>query len=117
MNENKFTSHAEWPPSELFISGNISVDLHPSREAAEAVCKMLQNNGLGGDRKIFPLRTWVEPIQRSYDILNNGRPISIIWAVSPEHALTIFRAAHKTTANLHHAATKLGHLTAVPRLQ
>lgn len=37
-------------------------DKHSTKEAAEAVCRALRREGLGGGREIFPLRTGVEPI-------------------------------------------------------
>lgn len=90
MNENKYTSNAEWPVS-AGVTGNRSVDSHISREAAEGVCDLLRSEGLGGDRKIFPLRVWVEPPERAYDILNDGRPISIVWADSSEQAIATYK--------------------------
>jgi len=110
MNE-KYTSNVEWP------DGQKTSDQHGTREQAEAVCSFIWEKGFGGDRKIFPQRVWVEPVDRAHDILSDGRPVSIIWADSPEHAIEIFRSAHKTTAKVHHVASKLGLLTAVPRVQ
>lgn len=110
MNE-KFTSNAEWP------DGTKTNDAHDTREQAAAVCDLLRTHGFGGFGKIFPLQSWVEPREHPYDILSDGRPVSIIWADSPEQAITIFRQAHKTTAKVHHAVVKLGLLTAAPRLQ
>jgi hypothetical protein len=57
----EFSSHATWPP-DAEVSGNESTDFHPTREAAQGVCTLLERNGLGGDRQIFPTKTWVEPI-------------------------------------------------------
>ena len=52
-----FTSHAEWP-------GDIpdSHDDHYGPGAlgeAAHVCRMLELRGMGGDREVFPVRTWV----------------------------------------------------------
>ncbi len=41
---------------------NESMDTHWSREAAEAVCRGIERNGLGGNRQIFPISTRVERI-------------------------------------------------------
>jgi hypothetical protein len=41
---------------------NESVDTHPSKGAAEAVCAKLRKEGFGGDKKVFPLSTRVEPV-------------------------------------------------------
>jgi len=57
-------SFAEWPPEakvyEPGLPPNTSSDNHPSQGAALAVCHGLMANGFGGDRKIFPIRTWVK---------------------------------------------------------
>lgn len=57
----KYKSIAEWPPG-LSIENNTSTDVHGSRAAAEAVCRMLREKGLGGDGRVFPIHTRVEPI-------------------------------------------------------
>lgn len=54
----KYTSNAEWP-KECGVSS--SSDTHDTREAAEAVCRLLENNGFGGGGIYFPTRTWVQP--------------------------------------------------------
>ena len=53
-------SNAEWDKS-LGFENNVTTDTHHTRGAAEAVCNMLERDGLGGDRKHFPIKTWVEP--------------------------------------------------------
>lgn len=56
-------SIAWWPDTvSLMTEENTSEDKHHSEEAADAVCRFLRREGLGGERKIFPLRTKVEPI-------------------------------------------------------
>ena len=56
-------SIAWWPETVSLMSvENTSKDTHHSEEAARAVCGMLRRNGLGGDGKIFPLKTDVKPI-------------------------------------------------------
>jgi hypothetical protein len=42
---------------------NESSDDHDSPEAAYAVCRMLERDGFGGDGKVFPVSTRVEPIE------------------------------------------------------
>lgn len=57
-------SIAVWPDTINVAScKNESVDLHDSKEAAEAVCHLLQKHGFGGDGKVFPLSTRVEPAE------------------------------------------------------
>jgi hypothetical protein len=53
-----------WWPETVYLGSveNTSEDTHHSEEAAAAVCSMLRRNGLGGDRKIFPLKTDVQPV-------------------------------------------------------
>jgi hypothetical protein len=58
-------SVAVWP--ETIRVGNAegrneSSDDHDSPEAAYAVCRMLERDGFGGEGKVFPLSTRVEPI-------------------------------------------------------
>lgn len=58
----EFKSVAIWDGENLPAS---TVDGHDTREAAEAVCKMLQNDGYGGEGKHFPVATVVLPIQEN----------------------------------------------------
>lgn len=53
----KYRSVAEWPHC------GKTTDSHYSEESAEAVCRLLQREGYGGDRKIFPIKTYTEPIK------------------------------------------------------
>lgn len=55
----KYQSNAEWP-DETGIG--ITTDTHYSYEAASGVCDILEEEGLGGDGEVFPLRTWVSNI-------------------------------------------------------
>ena len=60
---SKYTSNAEWPDTvRLGCTPNVSTDTHDSKEFAEAVCRRLEREGFGGERKIFPIRVWVEEI-------------------------------------------------------
>jgi len=56
-----YVSHAKWPkgPVNLGNTENESTDTHGSRAQAETVCRMLEENGFGGDHQIYPIRTWV----------------------------------------------------------
>jgi hypothetical protein len=59
----KFKSIVLWP--DTVSTGKIpneSEDTHNSFKAAEAVCKMIKRKGLGGEGKIFPISTRIEPI-------------------------------------------------------
>lgn len=44
------------------VGKNESDDTHSSREQAEAVCGLLRKHGFGGDGKVFPVSTRVEPV-------------------------------------------------------
>jgi len=56
----KYLSCAKWPPGHTYYRNDTTTDLHDTREQAEAVCKKLEKEGLGGERIHFPLKTWVE---------------------------------------------------------
>lgn len=61
----KFKSKAQWPAIVAVCHGaSISEDTHDTYEQARAVCDMLERDGLGGDGDIFPVSTWVEPIDQ-----------------------------------------------------
>lgn len=49
-------SAALWPEPSIVRS---SEDTHPTKEHAEAICKILHREGMGGERKIFPTQTFV----------------------------------------------------------
>ena len=59
-----WTSNAQWPEGSVcqVRANNTSTDSHLTKAAAQAVCRMLERDGLGGEGKVFPLRTWVEDI-------------------------------------------------------
>lgn len=54
-------SNAQWPLDVYRgpYGDGISTDTHRSQEEAEAVCRLLKRDGFGGERKHFPIRTWV----------------------------------------------------------
>ena len=47
------------------VGKNESDDTHDSKEQAEAVCKLLEKEGFGGDGNVFPISTRVEPVFES----------------------------------------------------
>ncbi len=56
---------AKWP--EEVSTGNsdgLSKDKHVTEEQALAVCEALEREGLGGERQIFPLVTYVREIKK-----------------------------------------------------
>ncbi len=53
-------SFAQWPVGTLSINDDISNDTHATRAQAEGVTRMLRQEGLGGEGRIFPVRVWVE---------------------------------------------------------
>ena len=58
-------SIAVWPDTIRvghIVGKNESDDTHSSREQAEAVCALLRKHGFGGDGKVFPVSTRVEPV-------------------------------------------------------
>lgn len=57
----KYKSIILWPDTvSTGQEPNESVDYHDSLEQARAVCRMIMRDGLGGERKIFPLSVRVE---------------------------------------------------------
>jgi len=57
----KWKSNAEWYNNDK-TGTYITTDSHYTRAGAENVCLMLIHDGFGGERKEFPLKTWVEEI-------------------------------------------------------
>lgn len=57
----QFQSNALWPAGVCSskYGDNISTDLHATQAQAEGVCEGLERDGFGGERKHFPIRTWV----------------------------------------------------------
>lgn len=51
-----------YPAVMLYDKENMSDDKHHDEESARAVCRRLEREGFGGEKKIFPLNTAVEPI-------------------------------------------------------
>ena len=60
----KWTSNAEWPDTAPIFNGTrVTTDIHADEQVALGVCRLLNKEGWGGERKIFPKRTWVEPVK------------------------------------------------------
>lgn len=57
----RFVSHAKWPIGLHSQPGMVSIttDNHETRKEAEAVCRLLERKGYGGNETWFPERTWV----------------------------------------------------------
>ncbi len=69
----KYKSIAVWPASVNVDDPNgknETDDTHATRLSAECVCKALQRDGLGGERKVFPISTRVE------EVTNNHFPLA-----------------------------------------
>lgn len=62
----KWTSNAEWPLDVYrgTHGDGVTTDTHNSFDAAEAVCHALRHEGFGGQRKAFPLRTWIDEVTK-----------------------------------------------------
>ena len=59
----RFKSIALWPESvNTGKTPNESEDFHESEETAQAVCRLLERDGFGGEGGIFPISTRVQPI-------------------------------------------------------
>ena len=63
----RFKSIAVWPVGTMKnkYGEPESSDKHYSKSGAEAVCRMLHNNGFGGMGKVFPVSTRVEEIKQN----------------------------------------------------
>lgn len=59
-------SNALWPPGTCSSQwgDDISTDTHPTLEMAAAVCRGLREQGMGGERKVFPLFVWSSEVQQ-----------------------------------------------------
>lgn len=75
-----FQSIAVWP--DTIKVGNVegkneSVDTHDTQDQAEGVCRLMKKEGFGGDRKVFPLSTRVEPVPRV--VITYGTDVRECW--------------------------------------
>lgn len=56
----QYKSHAQWPEGTLCgYNNDVSNDSHYSYREAYNVCAMLEEQGFGGEGKVFPVDTWV----------------------------------------------------------
>ncbi len=61
--DKKYKSFAQWPAGTLGgYDNDVSSDEHYTEDEADNICLRLLYEGFGGDRQIFPIKTWVEPI-------------------------------------------------------
>ena len=67
MPNHKWKSIVVWDPK-LGFQDNETVDYHDTKEAAEAVCRMIQRQGLGGEGIHFPVKTRVESLKTKEEI-------------------------------------------------
>lgn len=59
-----YKSNAQWPV-EVYkgvYGDGISTDSHGTEGEAKAVCRRLESEGFGGDKEVFPIKTWVTEI-------------------------------------------------------
>ena len=64
--KQRFKSIAVWPDTinvGHIVGKNESEDTHDSKEQAEGVCRLLERLGFGGNGKVFPISTRVEPVE------------------------------------------------------
>lgn len=61
----KWKSNATWPKGCFDGQNNRTDDTHDTMGQAEAICQLLEENGAGGERKVFPVSTWVSEIDTS----------------------------------------------------
>ena len=58
-------SKAMWPTDGDIKLGhiqNISEDTHATEEIAKGICRLLKRDGFDGNKKVFPIATWYEPV-------------------------------------------------------
>lgn len=56
----KFSSCAQWPAGTATFSNDVTKDENGTWALANGIAQRLRREGFGGDRKVFPIRTWVE---------------------------------------------------------
>lgn len=67
----RYRSCAKWP-KEVYSGADgscISTDTHDFESEALSVCRLLEKDGFGGDRRFFPEKTWVEPIEEIHNLI------------------------------------------------
>lgn len=55
----RWRSCARWPEGTV-CGTDKTTDVHDTKEQAMGVCRLLKQNGFGGNGGVFPIRTWVE---------------------------------------------------------
>ncbi len=80
----KFYSCSQWPTGTATHSGDITKDDHDTWAGAKGVCDLLCQNGFGGDRKVYPVKVWIEDelgCRRDRDpaTLNHISPERFVW--------------------------------------
>lgn len=60
----QYQSNAQWPKDQYPFSNDVSTDKHGTMDQAAAVCRGLERDGWGGERKIFPVKTWVSEVKQ-----------------------------------------------------
>ena len=69
MSMNKCVrSKARWPEGTIAGGPDVTADEHETFEQAQSVCLIMKREGFGGERKIFPIATWVEFEGEQYEI-------------------------------------------------
>lgn len=61
-------SKARWPEGTIIGGPDVTSDTHETFEQAQAVCLLLKREGFGGERKVFPVATWVENDSEYVDV-------------------------------------------------
>lgn len=67
----RYKSIAVWPDTIKVgnvVGKNESEDTHDTEDQAEGVCRLLRRHGFGGDGKVFPISTRVEPVEPSVSV-------------------------------------------------
>jgi len=80
----EYYSNAEWPEGTYsnMYGKPISSDKNESYNSAFQMCVSLEKEGFGGDRKLFPIRTWVskeaggEPIRPVLSVDTDGQKVA-----------------------------------------
>ena len=57
----RYKSCAKWPEGTIPHCNDVSRVVEYSEDVATSVCNRLEAEGYGGEGKVFPLHTWVEP--------------------------------------------------------
>ena len=58
--EMRYKSCAKWPEGTCPYSNDVTRVVEYNEDVAKGVCRALEQNGYGGEGKVFPFKTWVE---------------------------------------------------------